>query len=69
MFPAFDEVEQQTERHQPHLSLREVQVGKADIEQSGEDNLVAAGRAYGFGVSEITSRLVPRYSASAMASR
>ena len=69
LFPAFDEVEQQPERHQPHLKLCEVQVGKADIEQSGEDDLVAAGRAYGFGVSETTSRLVPRYSASAMASR
>lgn len=26
LFPAFDEVEQQPERHQPHLNLRKVQV-------------------------------------------
>ena len=33
---AFPQIQQQTKRHQPHLILRQMKVGKAVIEKSGK---------------------------------
>lgn len=33
---ALPQIQQQTKRHQPHLILRQMKVGKAVIEESGE---------------------------------
>lgn len=59
LFTALDEVDEETERHRPHLLLSEVEVGDADVEQSGEDLPVSYPGYWSWGFGE---DLTPRAS-------
>lgn len=67
---ALPQIQQQTKRHQPHFILRQMKVGKAVIEESGEQLRVGdrypTCAFFGF-FSLSTFRLVPLQSASMMA--
>ena len=66
---AFPEVHKQAERHEPHLILRETQMGHAVIQKPGKQFFIAYPAAVFFPSGSLSIfRFVPRYMASMMAS-
>ena len=66
---ALNQIEQLTERHQPHLLLREAEVRKPKVKQSGKQLVTVYPTIAFFGFSSLlTWRSVPFFSASKIAS-
>ena len=70
LFVALPQIQQKSKRHQPHLILRQMKVGKTVIKKPGKqlrigDRYPTCAFFESFSLS--TLRLVPLYSASVMA--